>query len=81
VVDSASGTTLLSGAGGWWIVGTQGDSLRYWGNTLAAPGPAGRYSVVVQAPGYRPWARSDIRVRPGECGGESEEVTALMQRE
>jgi hypothetical protein len=81
VVDSVSGNTLLPGAGGRWIVGTETDSLRYWGNTLAALGPAGRYSVVVEAPGYRPWARGGILVRAGECGGESEEVTALMQRE
>ncbi|HEU4881585.1 MAG TPA: carboxypeptidase-like regulatory domain-containing protein [Longimicrobium sp.] len=81
VVDSVSGNTLLPGAGGRWIVGTETDSLRYWGNTLAALGPAGRYSVVVEAPGYRAWARSDIFVRAGKCGGESEQVTARMQRE
>lgn len=81
VVDSVTGQSLLPGARGRWIVGTETDSLRYWGNTLAALGPAGRYAVAVEAPGYRPWARSDIRVRAGECGPELEEVTARMQRD
>lgn len=81
VVDSATGQSLVPGAQGRWIVGTQTDSLRYWNDRLAAFGPTGRYSVAVAAPGYRPWARSDIRVRAGDCGPEMEEVTARLQRE
>ncbi|MBW3571165.1 MAG: carboxypeptidase-like regulatory domain-containing protein [Gemmatimonadetes bacterium] len=81
VVDSATGQSLLPGARGRWIVGAETDSLRHWGSTLAALGPAGRYTVAVEAPGYRAWARSDIRVRAGECGPEMREVTARMQRE
>jgi hypothetical protein len=81
VVDSVTGQSLLPGARGRWIVGTETDSLRHWGSTLAALGPAGRYAVAVEAPGYRGWARSDIRVRAGECGPEMEEVTARLQRE
>lgn len=81
VVDSVSGQSLLQQSRGWWIVGAEADSLRHWGKALAALGPAGRYSVVVEAPGYRPWARSDIRVRRGECGPEMEEVTARLQRQ
>lgn len=81
VVDSVTGQSLLPGAHGRWIVGTETDSLRHWGSTLAALGPAGRYAVAIEAPGHRPWARSDIRVRTGECGPEMEEVTARLQRE
>lgn len=81
VVDSVTGQSLLPGARGRWIVGTETDSLRYWGNTLAAMGPAGRYAVAVEAPGYRAWARSDIRVRAGECGPQMEEITARLQRD
>lgn len=81
VVDSVTGQGLLPGARGVWIVGTETDSLRHWGNTLAALGPAGRYAVAVQAPGYRAWARSDIRVRAGECGPKMEEITARLRRE
>jgi hypothetical protein len=81
VVDSVTGNSLLPGARGRWIMGTETDSLRHWGNTLAALGPAGRYAVAVEAPGYRAWARSDIRVRAGECGPEMEEVTARLQRD
>lgn len=81
VVDSASGQSLLAAAQGRWIMGTTTDSLYHWNDALAAFGPAGRYSVAVQAPGYRPWARSDIRVRPGECGPQMQELTARLQRE
>jgi hypothetical protein len=81
VVDSATGQSLLPGARGRWIVGSQTDSLFYWGSTLAAFGPAGRYAVTVQAPGYRAWARSDVQVRNGDCGPVTEEVTARLQPE
>jgi hypothetical protein len=79
VVDSAGGGSLLAAAQGRWIMGTATDSLYHWSHALVALGPAGRYSVAVEAPGYRPWARSDIRVRPGECGPEMEPVTARLQ--
>ncbi|HEX6367816.1 MAG TPA: carboxypeptidase-like regulatory domain-containing protein [Longimicrobium sp.] len=81
VVDSVTGGSLVPGARGRWIVGAQTDSLYNWGSTLAGFGPAGRYSVAVEAPGYRAWARSDIRVRAGTCAPQTEEVTARLQRE
>lgn len=81
VVDSVTGHSLLPGARGRWILGTATDSLYYWGETLAGFGPAGRYAVVVEAPGYQSWARGDIRVRRGECGPVTEQVTARLRRE
>lgn len=62
-------------------MGAETDSLRDWGGTLAGFGPAGRYSMVVETPGYRAWARGDIRVRPGQCGPEMVEIMAWLQRE
>jgi hypothetical protein len=81
VVDSATGQGPVAGARGRWIAGTETDSLRSGGSTLLGFGPAGRYSVAVEAPGYRPWARSDVRVRRGECGVEMATVTARLQRQ
>ena len=81
VVDSITGQSVVPGARGRWITGTETDSLRHGGNVLFGYGPAGRYAVAVEAPGYRPWARSDVRVRAGECGPVLEELTARLQPE
>lgn len=84
-VDSASGTALED-AGGWAVTGTHADSLRAHvfsaegkAVTLAAYGPAGRYSLVVRRAGYRDWAASGVRVRAGACGPETVVVRARMQ--
>jgi hypothetical protein len=78
VVDSVTGQSLVPGARGRWIAGTETDSLRDWGGVLAAFGPAGRYAVAVEAPGYRAWARSDVRVRNGDCAPVPTELTARL---
>jgi hypothetical protein len=80
VVDSASGTDLTRTAQGWFVSAGRTDELA--GSALGGPlygyGPAGRYSVIVQHEGYRTWGRDDIRVRAGECGPITEEITVRM---
>jgi hypothetical protein len=81
VVDSVSGTNLAAGASGAFVTGTYADSLRHdYPTLLTAYGPAGRYGVVVQHPGYAAWGMDDVRVELEECGVETAEVTARMQR-
>lgn len=81
VVDSIDGTSRVPGARGRWISGTATDTLRTWDLGLLAIGPAGRYALAIEAPGYQPWARSDVQVRPGECGVVTTQVTARMVRD
>lgn len=72
VVDAASGTSLNAGASGWWISGDYRGRLERNviepSQELAAFGPSGRYSLIVQHAGYAVWGRDDLRVRRGECG-------------
>ncbi|HEX6913152.1 MAG TPA: hypothetical protein VF142_22265 [Longimicrobium sp.] len=80
VVDSASGNSLVPAARGAFAAGEVADSLRHAGATLAAYGPAGRYTVVVQVGGYLLWARDNVQVRAGDCAFETVQLTARMQR-
>lgn len=82
VVDSATGHNLSDGATGSYVSGAVADSLRHHvPTTLVAYGPAGRYSVVVQHPGYATWGRDDLRVSTGECGElDAAQVTARLRR-
>lgn len=80
VIDSVSGTSLAAGATGAFVTGNLADSLRHRGDELVADGPAGRYAVVVQRPGYVLWAADDVRVRAGDCGTESVQLTARLRR-
>jgi hypothetical protein len=55
-------------------------------DTVALPGAGawgrgGTYTIAVEAPGYRPWRRSGIRVREDRCGRPTPvHVVAGMQR-
>lgn len=40
---------------------------------------AGTYEVTAAAEGYRPWQRTGVRVRRGECHVRTAEVAALLQ--
>ena len=40
----------------------------------------GTYAVRVEQTGYRPWERTDVRVRAGECHVRTVRLTALLQR-
>lgn len=80
VMDSVTGTSLTAGATGAFVTGSTADSLRHVGDELVADGPPGRYAVVVQRPGYVLWAVDDVRVRAGDCGTESVQLTALLRR-
>lgn len=67
---------------GTWISGTLSDSLRHLaGSTerLAAYGPAGIYTVRVQASGAVPWIANNVNVTQGQCGPSTVylEVTVL----
>jgi hypothetical protein len=85
VVDSATGQDLSAGATGAFVTrsnGTFADSLRHdFMGRLTAYGPAGRYTLVVQHPGYGVWGTDDVRVRQDECGLETQELTARLRRE
>lgn len=86
VVDGETGANLAAGADGWWVSGTFTGPLEDHDPTtpaitLFAYGPAGRYSVIVQHPGYRPWGRDDIRVNRGECSVETVQLRVEMQRD
>lgn len=81
VVDGATDVDLGRSATGWWVSGENRGVLEK--NFLEAKidlmafGPAGRYSVIVQHPGYATWGRDGIRVREGACGPQT--VTVLAE--
>jgi hypothetical protein len=81
VVDSATGVDLSAGASGTYVRGEIADSLRHdFTGLLTAYGPSGRYSLVVQHPGYAPWGSDEVRVPADQCGPEKQEVTARLRR-
>lgn len=81
VVDDVTGQDLSAGASGSFVSGTRADSLQHTdGPVLIGYGSAGRYSVVVQHPGYAPWGADDVHVAAGECGPDTEEITARLRR-
>jgi hypothetical protein len=86
VVDAATGANLAAGAVGWWVTGSFAGALDDTDptspdNALTAYGPAGRYSLIVQHPGYRPWGRDDIRVNRGECSVRTVQLRVEMHRD
>ena len=83
VVDAGTGANLVPGASAAWVSGR--DAGPFVGNdplqtTVVAYGPAGRYSVIVQHPGYAPWGRDDVRVAAGACGPRTVSLRAEMLR-
>jgi hypothetical protein len=81
VVDSATGNNIAATATGAFVTGTVADSLRHdFPTLLAAYGPAGRYSLVVQHPGYASWGTTRVQVGTDECGIEPATVTARLRR-
>lgn len=81
VVDSATGADLTAGASGTFVTGTFADSLRHdYPTLLTAYGPEGRYGVVVHHPGYAAWGTDDVRVEMDQCGLETAQVEARLQR-
>ena len=81
VEDSATGQDLSAGARGTYVRGELADSLRHdLAGRLTAYGPAGRYSLVVQHPGYAPWGSDEVRVAADQCGPDTQEVTARLRR-
>lgn len=81
VVDSVSGRNLAQEATGTFVTGTVAGSLLRQPPVLTAHGPAGRYTLVVNHPGYATWGTDAVRVRAGDCGPETEEVTARLRPE
>lgn len=81
VQDSASGANLSPGATGAFVVGTYADSLRHgFDGGLEAWGPAGRYALVVQYPGYAIWGVDGVQVPDDGCGPRTVGITARLQR-
>lgn len=57
--------------------GVEGEVLpKYW----FAFERAGRYSILVQTPGYLDWSTSNIRVRRDECHVMTVRITARLKR-
>lgn len=42
-------------------------------------GRAGTYTVRVEKPGFQTWTREDVDVDDGECGPETERLTARLE--
>lgn len=81
VQDSVTGIDLAPASSGAFVVGTYADSLRHDGGAaLAAYGPAGRYTLVVQHAGYAIWGTDRVRVTGGDCSLDTEQITAKLQR-
>lgn len=83
VVDAGTGANLASGASGAWVTGRESGTLggvdrptQY----LTVFGPAGRYSVMVQHPGYAVWGRDDVQVNRGTCGPQTVRLRAELVR-
>jgi hypothetical protein len=70
-VDSTGGETALPS-------GVDVDSV-YHGPFYRAFEREGTYRVDVQAPGYKPWSRSGVRVNASRCHVETVELHAEMQ--
>ena len=82
VQDSVTGVDLAPASSGAFVVGTYADSLRHGGPgaELAAYGPSGRYTLVVQHAGYAIWGTDQVRVTGGDCSVETQRITAKLQR-
>ena len=83
VRDSATGAPTGPGAVVTAREGAYADTARGGGpdgRFFLARERAGTYAVRVEQPGYRPWARSGVRVAAGECHVRTVELTALLQR-
>lgn len=85
--DATDGNPLAATARGVVRDGTFSDSLRPYGglgdgtltSRAAADERTGVYSVTVEHPGYAPWERVGVRVRPGECHVQAAELTADLE--
>jgi hypothetical protein len=81
VQDSLTGADLSAASSGAYVVGTYADSLYHgWDAELAAFGPAGRYTLVVQHAGYATWGTDRVRVPEGGCEAQTQRITAKLQR-
>jgi hypothetical protein len=83
VVDAGTGANLVPGATGTWATGRESGTLGdvdFSSRYLTAFGPAGRYSVMVQHPGYAVWGRDDVQVSGGTCGPRTVRLRAALVR-
>lgn len=74
-IQRAGGPALTSTAG----IDAGGQGIQFAFGLGAGPGT---YAVAVDAPGFRRWEQTGVRVRADECGRVREPVmlTALLQR-
>jgi hypothetical protein len=80
--DSVTGGNVLPGAS---VVARDGS----YADSLVAPpivtamgvggDRPGTYTVTVRQSGYQLWSKSSLKVRDGECGVQTVEVTARLQ--
>ena len=85
--DATNGKSLAGTARGVVRDGEFSDSLRPYGglgdgtlvSRAAADERPGVYTVTVEHPGYAPWERVGVRVRPGECHVQAAELMADLQ--
>jgi hypothetical protein len=82
VVDAGTGANLSEGASGTWTSGTQSGpfqpAVTQTGGELVAYGPGGRYTVVIQHPGYQAWSRDVDIPRPSGCTAATVRVRAAL---
>jgi len=88
VRDSLTGEPLADSTTAWVTKGPVVDSLQLVGWDADNKGlylgidyvGTGRYTVVVQRPGYRTWQRTDVDVTKDQCGFITVRLLARLQR-
>ena len=84
VVDSVSGAGVQDAEGARVVArdGAYADTAAvFLARAFLAHGRGGTYTVTVEHPAYRPWSRSDVRVREDRCDQpELVTITSRLQR-
>jgi hypothetical protein len=85
VRDAASDSTLVGGVGGTIREGLYVDSLRLHGGyaDVFAAGyeRGGRYTVLVEVPGYIAWEEHGVVAEESACFVQTAELEARLQRQ
>lgn len=80
-VDAETGTAVSEGLRGVTIRGSTSFDMEVFDNRLLGAGEqAGNFAVVVSAPGYELWTKTDIQVTENECHVRPVRLTAELLR-
>ena len=78
-VDAETGTAVSEGLQGVTIRSSTSSDMEVFDNTLLGAGEqAGNFAVVVTAPGYELWTKTDIQVTEDECHVRPIRLTAEL---